>query len=456
MKNNKTKEINDTKKIDKFIYINDYEVFILKKRNESYKFIVGKINNQLVLKCRNYETKLTFKQLLKKTEINLNEFEDIYKLIINLFTEKNVIIQDIINSVEIVLILILKYNNIEKKINIFLPFNSVCKYKAYQLCFDNSFHIYFTLLKEIRIYSDVFCIFNSINNDIMYLIYKDNKNSIISYNMNECKKIKEIKNAHKHEITNFKYCIDKINKRDLIISRSNELIKLWNAYNWENLWNINSFDIDAFFLKDKDQIKLIYSDKKDNDIIKIIDINSKKLNEKNLKEINEFYRKRIADCFYNKKKSKSYILYIIDRFLISYDYNENKIYHKYSQDDENFYHEDLIINDNQDIIKLICSNKDQIIRIWNFDKGILLKKIETREKFFNICLWDNSYIIVNFDKKLKFLDLNNKEMKELYFDKNILDYDISKIEKIILPKYGDCLIISMKYIIHSIILVLRK
>ena len=61
-------------------------------------------------------------------------------------------------------------------------------------------------------------------------IYIDKKNSIISYDIINNRKINEIKNAHKEYITYLRYYLDNINNRDLFISISyiNNNIKLWN------------------------------------------------------------------------------------------------------------------------------------------------------------------------------------------------------------------------------------
>ena len=64
-----------------------------------------------------------------------------------------------------------------------------------------------------------FCVFKSINN-IIYLIFANKNDSIISYNLTNFQKINEIKNAHNREIIGFRHCLDIINKRDLIISIS--------------------------------------------------------------------------------------------------------------------------------------------------------------------------------------------------------------------------------------------
>ncbi len=83
-----------------------------------------------------------------------------------------------------------------------------------------------------------FVVFKSIDNRI-YLIYSNNNKSIISYDIKNKKKINEIKNAHNRNITSYKYILDNINKRDLVlsVSENDNNIKLWNIKIWECLLN---------------------------------------------------------------------------------------------------------------------------------------------------------------------------------------------------------------------------
>ena len=135
------------------------------------------------------------KNKLKKINIENNTFNEINK--IN-FRKKNIIP--------------INYNN-----EIFINKNKDSKIKVYNLNFKN---IDLRLDSYCYIVLDnSFNVFKSIDN-ILYLIYTNKNNSIISYNLiNNCKII-EIKNAHKQYITNFRYYLDKKNKRDLIISIS--------------------------------------------------------------------------------------------------------------------------------------------------------------------------------------------------------------------------------------------
>ena len=101
--------------------------------------------------------------------------------------------------------------------------------------FTNDSFSYFLL-------DNIFCVFKSNYNDILYLIYttKDKINSIVVFNILNNQKINTIKNAHDKPISNFRYYLDKECKRELLltISAQNNNIKIWNINNWECLVNI--------------------------------------------------------------------------------------------------------------------------------------------------------------------------------------------------------------------------
>ena len=89
-------------------------------------------------------------------------------------------------------------------------------------------------------YNDnTFSLFKSINN-IFYVVYADQFYSIIFLNLTTNQIINEIKHAHNNNITYFNHYFDDINKRDLLISLSEEDndLKLWNINNFECLLSI--------------------------------------------------------------------------------------------------------------------------------------------------------------------------------------------------------------------------
>ena len=63
------------------------------------------------------------------------------------------------------------------------------------------------------------------------------------------------------------------------------------------------------------------------------------------------------------------------RFILkSYDYNKKILHHEYHHK-MNSTNYNFIINDNEEITKLIVPCIDNYIRIWNFDSGEEIKEI---------------------------------------------------------------------------------
>ena len=319
----------------------------------------------------------------------------------------------------------------------------------------------FDLTKDsfIDYYLDnTFITFKSINNNILYLIYSNKYNSIISYNLNDNKKINEIKSAHNYKIKNIRHHLDEINNRDLIISISyrDNNIKLWDIDYFECFLNIKNVNLSgaicsACFLYDNNQNFIISSNHctfaKDNLIepIKVFDFKGNKI-----KEINDSRENtNFIDNYYDKKTNKNYIITCNQGCIKSYDYTENKLYHNYSDiDNDTKIHYSLIINNKNDEINIIESSKDENIRIWNFHSGQLLNKIKINNiNIYGICLWNNDYLFVGCeDMTIKIIDINNGIVVKNIDGHN---YGITSIKKIIHPKYGECLL-SQGYLFDQI------
>ena len=291
---------------------------------------------------------------------------------------------------------------------------------------------------------NIFCVFKSID-EIIYLIYSNEEGSIISFKLIDNKKINEIKNAHNFYITNFRHYLDIKNQRDLILSLSSDdsNIKLWNINCLECLLNINLIKENGYlysvcFLNDNNQNYIITSYSIFESII-VIDFRGNKI-----KEINDSQNKTyFIDIYYDNLLYKIYIITGNDGYVKSYDYNENKIYHKYFDNlnniEESCICNSIIINDKQDLIKMIESNEDGNIRIWNFHSGELLNKIKLGNiKLFGICLWNSKYLFVGCaNKKIKLLELKNGKII-----KNLDGHNecVTTLKKIVHPQFGNCLI----------------
>ena len=330
-------------------------------------------------------------------------------------------------------------NNInEKQTNLNDPRNI----KNYLKLTDDS-HSFFS-------FNNTFCVFNSIDN-ILYLVYS-NKLSIISYNLFEQKKMIEIKGAstYNYFITNLIHHLDIENRRDLLMSITSwgSNIKIWNIENWECLCSINKAYYNgilysACFLDFYNEIYIItsnnhksYYDYDDfSGPIKVYDLKGNEFLELNDSKECTFF----IDIYYDNNAKKNYIITCNKSCVKSYDFLENKLYHKYSNNGhfKSDYHYCCEINKNNQLIE--ASTKG-FIRIWDFHSGKLKQKIQLNKrcKLFCLCLWDDNHIFVGCeDSKIKLVDLktgkvvNNLEGHYKY---------VLSIKKIIHPRYGECLI----------------
>lgn len=289
---------------------------------------------------------------------------------------------------------------------------------------------------------NTFAVFNSINN-ILTLVYATMDKTIVSFDLIENQKINSIKGAHKELITNIRHVQDIINKRDLLISISyDNNIKIWDYNLLECLTDIDNiyefgYILSACFLHYSNMYYIVASSySQTNDILKVYDLSGNKI-----QEINDSYGSvSFVDTFYDIKTCKNYIITGNLGSIKSFDYKENKLYHIYS---DNYYndHCSIIINCKKysNLVRLIESSCDGVIRLWNFHTGVLLKRIKIYDKkLMGICLWSDNYIFVGCeDKTIKLVDIKKGEIIN-----NLIGYNspVLNIKKITHPKYGDCII----------------
>ena len=291
---------------------------------------------------------------------------------------------------------------------------------------------------------NAFIAFNSIIDEKIYIIYTNKDNSIISFNVTDKKKIKEIKNSPDNKITNYRHCLDKANKRDLCISISSSInnIKLWNAnslellFNFENIYDSGKIK-SACFLNDNDGLYIIASNSNYYDktkLIQVYDLKGNKVKEISNSKDDTYY----IETYHDKNSNINYI--ITGNFLDvkSYNYNDDKLYFKYS-DQFSKEHRCIVINDKDEKeVKLIESSKDGNIRVWDFHSGKLLQKIElSMEKLFEICLWDSDHVYVGCGEEIiRLVDIKNGKIIKHFQDFN----SVIGLKKINDPILGECLL----------------
>ena len=283
------------------------------------------------------------------------------------------------------------------------------------------------------------------SDNILYLIYATENKSIIFYNLANEQKVNEIQNAHENFITNFRYFYDKNNKIDILMSISGEdhNIKLWNVGNQKCLHDIKNVNKSGFLnsaclLYDNNQYYIVTSDvdySGNPEPIKIFDLNGNKLKEIKDSQDDVLF----LDTYYDKKSSKIYIIAGANGQIKSYDYKENKLYKCYKDKENNSDHKSIIIDDREDVVKMIESSEDGKVRVWNFLSGDLLNTINVSDKaLYGLCLWNKDNVFVGSeDKSLKLVDLKaGKVTKELTGHTN----DVITILKVTHPQLGECLV----------------
>ena len=298
--------------------------------------------------------------------------------------------------------------------------------------------------------NNTFCVFKSIS-DLYFLIYTNKNNSIISFDLNANQKVNEIKNAHKSDITYYRHYIDKINKRDLIISISSydNNIKLWNINNLECLLNLKRIYqsgtlISACFFSYLNDIYIISSNLSfmgNADSINIIDFNGKIVNK-----LDDYdYGTIFIDTYYDNLTDNNYIITSNIGYSKSYNYNGGKLYQKYIDDENNLeIRYSNLINNKEDVVEMLESDRSGYIRIWDFHSGLLLKKIKISDYNINCTyLYDKEYLFIGCDDNgIKIINLKTEKIiKSLVaHNKRVLSMKI-----IMHPIYGECLISQGDY-----------
>ena len=206
----------------------------------------------------------------------------------------------------------------------------------------------------------------------------------------------------------------------------------------------------ACFLNDNNQVYIMASDNEGFNPVKIFNFKGEFI-----KDIDKLKDKaNFIDVYYDKKYHKNYILISNECLIQSFDYNENKIYKTYRENNVNFCGGHFVIKEKNEITELIESCYDGYIKIWNFHSGDLLTKIkfslpEMTNKSTKVievgelCIWDDDYIFVGGnDLKIKLVELKTgKIIKELYNQEG----SVKSLTQFIHPKYGQCLISQDQY-----------
>jgi hypothetical protein len=331
-------------------------------------------------------------------------------------------------------------NEINKDNNTFKKYNSISKKKVSKkheianFIIANDSYIFFG-------YNNSFIIFRS--NEVLSLVYSNKNNSIISYHIIDNKQIFEIRNAHQSFITNFSHFYESKRERDLIISVSaDNNLKVWNYNDIECILSINKvyevgYILSTCFLNYRDNTYFIISNNKCCGSL-IFNLKDKKTNE--IKD--SFDNTVVVNCFYDKKTLKNYVITGNYGYVKSFDFENNKLYFKYSEyfnNDNNYYYYSILIYDKGKETHLIASNANGVIDIWDFHKMTLLKVINIIDncELYCICLRDKDSLFIGCGNGKIILSniTNNKSLNIASHTRSVVS-----LKTINHPKFGECLI----------------
>ena len=146
----------------------------------------------------------------------------------------------------------------------------------------------------------------------------------------------------------------------------------------------------------------------------------------------------MIDNFYDKKLNSNFLVIGCEGIVESFDYNKNCEYKIYSNKD-NAAHYNFIINYREEIVQLIESNSDGLIKIWDFHSAKLLMKINVDSiRLYGFCLWNKKCLFVGcLDESIKLIDIENGNIIQTLYGQESIPLTIKKIN---LPKYGEALI----------------
>ena len=175
--------------------------------------------------------------------------------------------------------------------------------------------------------------------------------------------------------------------------------------------------------------------------------------------INKNYGFHSIQSFYDKKLKKNFVLLHSYKKISSFNYDENKLYQTYykkEKETKGGAYFELIINEYENIVKLIGANSSlnmnpilYDIIIWNFHTGEKIKVIRSEERLSPILLWNNEILFAiktaymindNEDSSMSLVDLKNEEIID-----NIIDFKKNQVhilKKIFHPNYGECLLVK--------------
>ena len=137
-------------------------------------------------------------------------------------------------------------------------------------------------------------------------------------------------------------------------------------------------------------------------------------------------KEQYIDTYYDSNFDKNFIVTCNDKGRINfYDFQKNALFKKYDDNDKNyqFLINDFVVDEREPIKKLIGSCYEAHIKIWDFYKGNLIKRIMLNYDgiydLYGLCLFNNNYLLAgtnetknndNYNGNIILIDLNKEKV----------------------------------------------
>ena len=289
--------------------------------------------------------------------------------------------------------------------------------------------------------TQMFCAFKSLKGDSLSAwVTKDN--TIELYDLEKDALIKSVKDAHTKDIHSCRHFIDIKNNQDLLITCSyDKSIRVWDIEKLEkpliDIQNAhsNGFIFTSCILSHEKMPENYIISGADDESIKIFDFTGKFL-DKNVK-VSDYVN--LLDVYYYKREKKFCIINANSHDIRIYNFDDLKIYKTYIEKNSSSHSHVIIYEDEkEDKVHLIDSDMKGFIHIWDFDTEECLKTIFLQTIINGICFWNEQYIAcTGRDKKIKIVDIKEAKIVRLITGH---EKETISVQKVNIPKYGDCLV----------------
>ena len=286
----------------------------------------------------------------------------------------------------------------------------------------------------------VFCAFKSFSRESL-VVWGTPQYNIEFFDLDKGKIIKTIIRAHNQTIFSCRHYSDIKNRIDYLITSSyDRTVKVWDIKSYSYILNISNahsgyYIYSVSILCDEKENANYIITSAPNEYMKVWDFKGKYLRNFGQNDESTYF----IDVYYDNKEKKNYILNANSADVKSYTFTNGELYHKY-RGTPHTWHMSAVVNETREQHILIESDGNGYIRMWEFHSANLIKCIPSSStlNLRGICLWNDDYLFAaGNDYQVKLFDLTAGKFVKSFKGHTST---VCSLDKIVHPKYGECLV----------------